>query len=463
MNRRQFIGSALAGAGATLAVARNAAPQATAPPAFKLKGVYFHDGFEVEPRHHAPLHWGREEWLRQIRWMHACGINAVEFATQLEFNRKPQTPREHEIIENRLRVQRLAQELGLQFGYILTNTVVSTVPDGEEPGNQLLNRAVQLCPQIPGNFEKTIALQSWYMETYKQANFFEEFAADWGGCHCGKCSVADYMRYVKALAEHLQEINPQARLYANTWCIAYWGPGPEEQGWEKVFDNEIRGSREVIAALDGMPPNVHLAMPCHHLYRPLVYQTKGGKANTPVFPLPEDIAKVRAMGRDVLAWPHFVMDDDTGRPQQWGIVHSEVRYIRNLLQRLQSAGIDQVMGNLYLPWLQLSNTYAYGRLLEDPQREALGLLREFAGVVAKPDDVEKLTEVLAWLENHSWWEEQMPEDGRLPELPCSLDKAQALKVAAEIRPVHSPDMPLPYAPGEWLNDLQRSIERMDWA
>ena len=251
-------------------------------------------------------------------------------------------------------------------------------------------------------------------------------------------------------------------MYANTWCIAYWGPSPEEQGWEKVFDNEIRGSRAVIDQLDAMPKNTHLALPCHHLYRPLVYTTKGGKSNTPVFPTRDDIKRVEAMGRGVLAWPHFVMDDDTGRAPQWGLVHSEVRYIRQLLQRLQETGIDQVMGNLYLPFLQLLNTYAYGRLLDDPQAEPAAILRDFAALVAHKEDVEQLTEVLVWMENHSYWEEQMPEDGRLPELPCALDKARALKAVATIRPNASPEMPLPYPPADWLKDVARSIERMTW-
>ena len=463
MNRREFHKTCVLGAASALAAPHAFAAGENPRKPFALKGVYFHDGFTVDPKHHAPLHWGRDEWLRQIRWLHACGINTVEVATMLEFNRVPQTPREREIIANRLQVLELAHSLGLEFGYILTNTVVSTVPDGEEPGHQLLDRAVQLCPQEPGNFEKTIELQSWYMNTYKEANFFDEFAADWGGCHCGVCAVPDYMRYVDVLAKRLQGINAEARMYANTWCIAYWGPGPEEQGWEKVFDNEIRGAREVIELLPNMPENVHLALPCHHLYRPLVYNTKGGMKNKPVFPTREDIAKVRAMGRDVLAWPHFVMDDDTGRAPQWGIVHSEVRYIRDLLQSLQDKGIDRVMGNLYLPYLQLLNTYAYGRLLDDPQLAPESVISDFARLVAHPEDVDRLSDVLAWFENNSYWEEQMPEDGRLPSLPCTLTRETVTAAAAAIRPNSSPDLPLPYPPADWLQDLQRSIQRMDWS
>ncbi len=156
------------------------------------------------------------------------------------------------------------------------------------------------------------------------------------------------------------------------------------------------------------------------------------------------------------------MDDDISRAPQWGIVHSEVRYIRDLLQRLRDTGIDRVIGNLYLPFLQLINTYAFGTLLNDPDRLVEEVLYDFAKLIAHPEDIDRLAEVLAWLENHSYWEEQMPPDGCLPEIPCKLNKASALATLAKVRPNASPELPLPYPPDQWIADLQPSIERMTW-
>ncbi|MHB0999109.1 MAG: hypothetical protein ACYC27_07675 [Armatimonadota bacterium] len=430
---------------------------------FKIKGIYFHDGFTVEPKTHAPLYWGREEWEREIKWLHAIGINAVEFATMFEFNRKPSTDMERKKIADRLRILELAHEFNMKFGYLLTNTTVSTVPEGEEPSHQGLGRAVELCPQEPGNFEKTIALQEWYMETFKNADFFEEFAGDWGGCTCGKCGVPDYLRYVEALSRKLAEVNPSAKLFADTWCISYWQGEPMKNGWKGVFDSEITGSREVIEAMPNLPDNVHFALPCHHLYRPLAFESYGGKNVTPPFPTADDVDSIHRAGREVLAWPHFVVDDDTGRAPAWGIVHSEVRYIQGLLRSLRSAGIDSVMCNLYLPYLQISNTYAYSRLLDDPDCDPQLIIREFAGLIVHPDDVDKLTDVFTWVENNSYWQIQMPEDGRLPNLSCSLTKESAIELANEIRPNPSPELPLPVTAASWLDDLRRSIPRMDWA
>ena len=445
--------------GATLSLA-DVDVKSTASAAFKIKGIYFHDGFTYEPNFHAPLHWKEMQWRREIEWLKACGLNAVEFATMLEFCRIPSTEMERRKVEDRLKILELIHSNEMKFGYLLTNTVVSTVPKNEEPGHQLQNRAVELCAQMPGNFEKTITILEWYLRTYKEADFFEEFAADWGGCRCGVCGIPDFLRYVRVLAEKLNELNPSAELYANTWCISYWGKDPLAEGWKTMYEREVSGSREVIKALPDMPDNTHLALPCHHLYRPLTFTSYDSKGNTPTFPTQEDIINVHRAGRKVLAWPHFVMDDDAYRPLSWGIVHSEIRYIQQLLRTLRLMGIDSVIGNLYLPLLQISNTYAYGRLLDNPDADPIDLIRDFAKLVVVKDDVDKLVEVMVWVENNSYWEEQMPEDSRLPKLPVTVSTQRARKLAGEIRPNAKPAMPLPVSSQQWLEDLQISIEKM---
>ena len=199
------------------------------------------------------------------------------------------------------------------------------------------------------------------------------------------------------------------------------------------------------------------------MYRPLAFLQYRGKSATPLFPARPDIDRVRQMGREVLAWPHFVMDDDPGRAPAWGVVHSEVRYIQALLADLRNVGIDSVMGNLYLPLLQLPNTYAFGRLAASPDERPEQIIADFAEIVARRQDAEKLTDVMLWLENGSYWERQMPEDGVLPGLHCRLTREAGCGLAAEVRPNPSPDLPLPVSAEAWLAELPRSIARMTWA
>ena len=474
IDRRKFLGTAGATATCLAVLGTARGEDATTPtqPArqspFVTRGVYFHDGFTVEPRSHAPLYWDRETWQREIRWLDACGINAIEFATMLEFSRLPSTELERRKISDRLHLRDYAHSLGIQFAYQLSNTAVSTVPAGDEPGHQLQDRAVMLCPRQPGNFEKTLGIQKFFLDTYRGADFFEVMAADWGGCTCGQCGVPEYLRYISALAERLAEVHPGARLHANTWSISLWGKptwgsNPDNGGWQDMFEKEITGSRAVIAALPSLPANVHLALPCHHLYRALTFKVYGGKTNTPSFPTPEDVQRVHRAGREILTWPHFVMDDDAYRARSWGIVHSEARYIQALLRELRRIGIDRVMGNLYLPLLQLPNTFVYGRFLQDPERDPASILQDFARLLAHRDDVRKLTDVLLWVENNSYWQQQMPPDGRLPNLPCKLTQKTALELASEVKANPNPEMSVPMPAGAWLRDLHRSIDRMSWA
>ena len=57
--------------------------------------------------------------------------------------------------------------------------------------------------------------------------------------------------------------------------------------------------------------------------------------------------------------------------------------------------------------------------------------------------------------NQSYWEEEMPADGRLPHLPCDLNQQSALETARQIRPNPKPAMPLPIQQG--MNRGQMSL------
>ena len=105
----------------------------------------------------------------------------------------------------------------------------------------------------------------------------------------------------------------------------------------------------------------------------------------------------------------------------------------------------------------------YSHLNEYKQRSSwdpIDLIRDFAKLVVVRDDVDKLVEVMIWVENNSYWEEQMPEDSRLPKLPVTVSTQRARKLAGEIRPNAKPAMPLPVSSQQWLEDLQISIEKM---
>ncbi|MCX7018316.1 MAG: hypothetical protein WCK47_11925 [bacterium] len=429
----------------------------------EIRGVYLHDGFTANPPTLAPFYWDFGEWERLLRWLKACGINTVEFATMLEFTRIPSTELERRKTADRQRLIASAHNCGMCFSHILTTTAVSTVPAGENPSHQLNDRARVLCPREPGNFERTMEIQSYFMEAMREADFFEVFAADWGGCGCGRCGTEDYLRYVIELARRAAALNPRAVVFANTWAIAQWGSAIPAGDWRLFWDRETAQSREVIGALPSLPPNVHPALPCHHLYRPLVFESYGGKTATPPFPSAADMGGARAASRDVLAWPHFLMDDDVYRPEAWGIAHCEARYLALLAGDLRALGIRNVMGNLYLPSLQIVNTWVFGRLLADASRDPMDLLHEFSAHIACPGDIDALADVLAWMDNNSWWNSQTPQNSRPAALPTRATRAMARRQADAVRPRRELSIPLPIDPAQWLDHLRHSIARMNWA
>jgi len=150
--------------------------------------------------------------------------------------------------------------------------------------------------------------------------------------------VPEYLRYVRVLAERAGAAQPARPALRRHLVHLLLGARPAGQGWRGAFDREITASRQVIAALPDLPAHVGVALPCHHLYRALAFSEYGGRGQTPIFPSTEDVAQVRRAGRQILAWPHFVMDDDAYRAPAWGIVHSEVRYLQALLRSLRAVG-----------------------------------------------------------------------------------------------------------------------------
>jgi len=99
-----------------------------------------------------------------------------------------------------------------------------------------------------------------------------------------------------------------------------------------------------------------------------------------------------------------------------------------MLKKLRAAGFDRVMGNLYLPTLQILNAYAFGRFTISLETDPLAVLSDFARLIAHPEDAERLRDVLCWLDNHSYWNEQLPDDARESDFSCPLNKESARPV-----------------------------------
>jgi hypothetical protein len=109
----------------------------------------------------------------------------------------------------------------------------------------------------------------------------------------------------------------------------------------------------------------------------------------------------------------------------------------------------------------MGNIFAYGQLNRDPQRPVLTILRDFAALIAQPGDVDELTEVFAFLENHSWWGSQMPARYRLQPLPCKLGTYEEARAASRrVAPLNNGPAPLLMTSKEYLAEVVSTLSFM---
>jgi hypothetical protein len=386
------------------------------------RGIYINDGFVFEPKDICLYYWGFEEWKKAIDWFSSIDLNLLEFTTQIEFLRFPSTELEEKKIELMKNVIDYAHKKNMQVSYIVTTNVVSIVPKDEEPKGYIGDRFVQLCPQSKDYFLKTIDINKYFIEQYKDADIFEIFAGDWGGCQCGECNWETYLEYCKEYYGIIKGINKKASIYLNTWAIAYWskpinkksihdGEIKRDPYWKEIFDNEISFSEKIIERMATLPYDFNITVPFHHFYRPLCLVQYDEK-NYPNWPNKKVVDKIHKMGRKIFAWPYFIVEDDPFRPDTFGKIHSEVMYLSNLIKKLFELNLDGIIGNICSS-LSVINIYAYAKLILNPKLRRKDIFEGFADLVVEKQNSRNLTYLLEILDDCSSWYKQMPKEKRL--------------------------------------------------
>jgi hypothetical protein len=386
-------------------------------------GVYIHDGFTFEPQAECPYYWNRAAWERYIDWLAAHGVEIVEGCQQLGWYRYPTLPEELDRVRIRQHVIDRAHTLGMEYWLILASNVLSGLPAAQVPPGQLSidERDCVLCPQTGDGFTRTAEVSRYFARAARGADAFEVFAGDWGGCRCGRCGVDQYLDYVRYHADHLAAEQPAARVWANLWSISSWqhadaapGGGFESPGWRRLWDDEIAFSQRIFERLSTIPQGVGIALPLHHWYRGFCQQWYT-PAELPDWPDAATLASLRAAGRPLVAWTHFIVENDPYHGRLWGTLSVRLRYIRQLCARVAQAPFEVMMGNVYSA-RQAVNLYALVHFARLPEQTPEEIIRAFAAEIAHPDGVALLEDTLRLLENHDPWEQDLPAHLRLPPL-----------------------------------------------
>lgn len=400
-----------------------------------IAGIYLHDGFDFSPRQQCPFFWTLEQWKQYVDFLSFCGIHRIEFCTQASFLRIPSTEFEHARISRMQAVIEYAHELGLACWLVVSSNVLSGVPDGQIPvGQQSSGAFYEPCPRDPDVRKKLLEVIDFFVSKYQAIDGYELFAGDWGGCTCGGCDIHTFFELATDYYQIIRSYNSNARVQINTWCINYWRKLPNKyEDWEEKFDMEANMAGQAIEWIEELPSGVGIALPFHHLYRPLAIQNRRPE-QCPAWPDKDAIEKLQHVGRPVSAWPHFVMENDPYHKGRFGLFCCRVGYIKQLLTQLAARGITTVMGNLYHPYLQPLSGFAFGTLMREPELSVEEVLFRFAMLVAREEDVQTLYAVLCCLEHLDPWQSDLPAFYHVAHPESTLTCGEALSMLESVQP-----------------------------
>jgi hypothetical protein len=353
----------------------------------------------------------------------AAVVEVVELCQQLGWYRYPTLPQEIDRLRVRQGLVEAAHQRGLAYWQILGTNLYSRLPADRLPPGQLEIREgdCTLCPREDDGFRRTAELGRYFARVFRGADAFEVFAGDWGGCGCGRCGVDDYIRYVRYHTAHLAAEQPAAQVWANLWSISSWQKHRDgaaqslaDERWRRLWDDEIAFSQQFLADLERVPPSVGIGFPLHHWYRGFC-QRWYTEDELPFWPGIDLLRALHEQGRPLLAWTHFIVENDPYHGRLWGTLSVRLRYIKQLAGQLAEAPFTAVMGNVYSA-RQALNLYAFVRFMRQPQLSVEHVLTDFVEQVARTEGQALLFDLLVYLENHDPWHHDLPAYRRLPPL-----------------------------------------------
>ncbi|HZO90677.1 MAG TPA: hypothetical protein VFB38_20280 [Chthonomonadaceae bacterium] len=305
------------------------------------------------------------------------------------------------------------------------------------------------------------------VQNLRNADGFEFFAGDPGGDPEGRSTVQDCIAFARKVREIVREEAPKAKFVVNLWAVAEWAGFPSPFSLE-FWQKQVLLSKAVAEEKDLLGPDCGIVFSLDNYYRSLAlacYADAGLKPD--LYPLASDIKKLHERGvKPIYGWPYFLVDEiDDGfitpnNVASGGQSQAETRYIRAIIDRGRTLGLDGLVANAFYVLAEPLNIYAFGRMCHDPHLTPEAFLDEYAGIIADDATKRPLAQVLRFIENHSNWENSLPPQYRLKPLDSGeVTSAQvAMAWLAKVTPREKPPIPLPEPPAAYLKRLQRRLE-----
>ena len=221
-----------------------------------------------------------------------CGYNTLEFCDySFEY---PESERTSYLEAFRTRIKDVHRQGLKVFVILATNMSREWSNLSAEPGGDELTKIMFNADAHPDEFKLRLTdVRQSITKGFSEADGFEVFAGDWGGCMGEGCGYKQYLSFARAYAQILRDLGLRSQLTLNTWELPIGEPRliPSSTFWdaetelsEKVIDSDISFATAVT-------------LPGHNPYRGLT-RTMYTQANqaVPEWPDPAAINKIHARG-----------------------------------------------------------------------------------------------------------------------------------------------------------------------
>ena len=395
---------------------------------------------------------------RYYDFFRACGYNYLEFC-EAGFRTRPDLLPAY--YDKMSRAIALAHGKGFRVGIVL----LAGMEQWRGPGENGFLGAFS--PLDRAKLQERLGYIEQAVRALRNADAFIFLPGDPGGDPQGRSTVADCVRFSRAVEQIVQREAPGKTFMLNLWAIAEW------QGFPSPFtlrfwQQEVSASRAATSSPGLLGPGRGVAFPLHNYYRSLALTLYGNARATPErYPSARDIQELRSRGvGPLLGWPYFLVDEaDEGflRPNNVtarGQTSAETRYVRALIEDARRLRLDGLVANAIFFETEALNIYAFGQMCRSFDLTSEQVIDRYAGFLADERTRSTLSRVIRYVENHSNWQNSLPAAARLRnfDVPGIASPAQALELLARVEPQARPAIPLLEPPAPYLARLKKRLE-----
>lgn len=417
------------------------------------KGAYIFYTDTLYP--YGPRVWGLSEWQTLLDAMQSMGLNYIQLEKAPWSGRPAVTPAETANETLWKGIFQEAKNRSMKTSVVYGSTI---------HGNGTIAWWI-LCPNNPAtaNWSTLVSNYTYFAGATGYGALIDEWHTgvdDPGGCpvcsgiswpyytptaQCDPanpvCTVADYVDLCQDNRTPIVANNPAGKLVADTWGLAHFGKDP---AYATHLD-------EFLANLPSLATDAALST---HGYDDALTDA------------------LQATGRDVRAWPFYLMDHEF----TYGLTKIHFDWMKAYLQKIKNQGFATVVTGLDHPVEMLPAYYIFASLLEDIDRPQMAILTDFADNIVE-GSTNEASLALAMLNLGSFWntvsgvanwdltnlkpiEDTPPYAKRWNSTQLSY-LSNALSVANAVdSPREAPDLPMVVSATQFVSDVHTQAQAL---